>query len=67
MAARRLLSRGIRVGGICATVLVLTVPSASAAVSDSSTATGVDLSSDGTSDIVTLSCSGGGKVHLEPG
>ena len=66
MRARRQLLRGVRVAGICAAVLVLTVASASATVTDNSTSTTVDVLSDADSDTMNLSCSGGGKVHVEP-
>ena len=66
MRARHQLSRGIRVGGLCAAVLVLTVPSASATVTDNSTGTAVDVLSDLDADTMNLTCSGGGKVHVEP-
>ena len=59
--ARRQLSRGTQVGGICAAVLVLTVPSASAAVVNSSTADEAILSSDGDADAISLSLS---LIHI---
>ena len=63
--ARRQLSRVFQVGGICAAVLVLTVPSASAAVVNSSTADEAILSSDGDGDAISLTCTGGQVRYVQ--
>ena len=65
MRARRQLSRGIQVGGICAAALVLTVSSASAAVVNSSTADEAILSSDGDADAMSLTCTGGQVRYVQ--
>ena len=59
MPARRQLSRGVRIGGICVAVMVLTVPSASATVTNNTSGTTVNLSSDADADNITLACTSG--------
>ena len=66
MAARRLFfSRGIRVGGICATIVVLTISPASAAVTNNSTADKAALSGDSDPDAMTLTCTAGQVRYVQ--